>query len=89
MSGNEQLEELRAGSEKTIVDFRKDDESDGYVAELLAYQIQAEDHRAIRKEVSEFGDIQIVHEDADSLRLELRNIDRDIVSELEEIGWGW
>lgn len=76
-------------SEKTIVEFRKDDESESYVAELLAYQIQVNDHRAIRSELKEYGDITIISEDADSLRLELRNIDRDIVPELEELGYHW
>jgi len=105
MSEQEKLEELRGMDlpdyvpaneggayklEKTIVEFRQeDDDGVGYVAELLCWHLQAEDHQAIRKEVSEFGDIQIVHEDADSLRLELRNIDRDIVAELEDIGWHW
>lgn len=75
--------------EKTIVEFRKDDDSDCYIAELLCWHLRDEDHRAIRDELKEYGDIQIVHEDADSLRLELRNINRDIIAELQEAGWRW
>jgi len=74
---------------KLIVELNQDTDEGTYKIELMVIRLHSADHNRVRNELEGFGNLVVLHENTDSIRLQIEGINHDIVPELLERGWHW